>query len=191
MVKVLDYAAFYEAWQKEKESSELQRLDKRFYAELSEHIRTHREELQMLDDKTLRAKLATEESNRIENLFKDLIWTRYRKIFEATLSGKRLSTDLLASEEEVIYRDILSALEKTRTIEKDILKGHTPKIEEAKSLGMAKKTLLIRFLQAIPAIVGSNTRVYGPFKVEDVATLPIENAESLIKRGIAVKVEIE
>ena len=55
----------------------------------------------------------------------------------------------------------------------------------------SKGILLIRFLQPIPAIVGLNAKVYGPFKVEDVASLPIENAESLIKRGIAVKVEIE
>ena len=187
----MDYTVFYEAWQREKESSELQRLDKGFYAELSEHIKTHREELQMLDDKTLRAKLANEESSMLEKLLKKLIWTRHRKIYEAAFARKRLSMDLLTSEEEVIYKEILSALEKTRTIEKNTLKGHAPKIEEAGRMEKIKKTLLVRFLQAIPAIVGPNTKVYGPFKVEDVAALPIENAENLIKRGIAVKVEIE
>jgi DNA replication factor GINS len=187
----LDYTVFYEAWHREKESSELQRLDKGFYAELSEHIKAHGEELHMLDDKTLRAKLAIEENNRIEKLLKDLLWTRCRKIFEAAFEGKRLAADLLTIEEEIIYRDLLSTLEKTRTIEKETLKGHIPKVEETKNVAKPKKTLLIRFLQDIPSIVGMNTKVYGPFKAEDVAALPTENVESLIKRGIAVKVEIE
>ena len=187
----MDYTFFYETWQREKENSELQRLDKQFYSEMGEHIKAHREEFQMLDDKTLRARLAIEEDNRIEQFLKDLIWTRYRKIFEATFRGQHISSELLTSEEEVIYRDILTAHEKAKIVEKDILRGHPPKIEEVKAVDRSKKTLLIRFLQAIPAIVGSNTKVYGPFKVEDVASLPIENAESLIKRGIAVKVEIE
>jgi DNA replication initiation complex subunit (GINS family) len=32
-------------------------------------------------------------------------------------------------------------------------------------------------------------KTYGPFKVEDVASLPIENAKVLIKQGLAEKVE--
>jgi DNA replication factor GINS len=51
--------------------------------------------------------------------------------------------------------------------------------------------MIVRFLQDIPSIVGSNTKIYGPFKAEDIATLPIDNAESLIKRGIALKVEVQ
>jgi len=30
---------------------------------------------------------------------------------------------------------------------------------------------------------------YGPFKVEDVASLPVENAKILVKKGLAEKVE--
>lgn len=186
----MDYLTLYDAWKREKENNELQRLDKGFYVELGEHIRAHREELQMLDDKTLRARLAAEESERVEKLFRDLMWTRFRKVFEAAFGGKHLSTDILTSEEEVVYRDVLSALEKMKNVERDILRGRAPKFKEVKAVEKPKRTL-VRFLQAIPAIVGSDTKIYGPFKAEDVASLPAENAESLIKRGIAVKVEVE
>ena len=175
----------------EKENNELQRLDKRFYVELSDHIRVHKEELQMLEEKTLRAKLTGEKSERTKKLFKDLIWTRYRKIFEAVLYGKPIAVDFLTLEEEGIHRDILSAHQRMRSLEKDIFGGHVPKVKEAKNVEKPKRTLLVRLLQAIPAIVGSNTKIYGPFKAEDIASLPIENAESLIKRGIAFKVEPE
>lgn len=186
----MDYATLYEAWKREKENKELQRLDRQFYAELSDHVRAHREELQMLDDKTLRAKLAAEESDKIERLFKDLTCTRYRKILETVLEGRNLSIDLLTLEEETVYRDVLSASEKMKSMERDILRGRAPRFKEVKDSEKPKRTL-VRFLQDIPSIVGPNTKVYGPFKAEDVASLPYENAESLIKRGIAVKVEME
>ena len=174
----------------EKESKELQRLDKQFYVELSDHIRVHMEEAQMLDDKTLRARMTTEENDKIERLFRYLMRARYRKILETTLEGKNLSTDLLTLEEETIYRDVLSASERMKDMERDVLRGKAPRFKEANGLER-HKTILIRFLQDIPSIVGLNTKVYGPFKAEDVASLPCENAESLIKRGIAVKVDIE
>ena len=31
---------------------------------------------------------------------------------------------------------------------------------------------------------------YGPFVVEDVASLPVENAKILVKQGLAVPVEV-
>jgi len=33
-------------------------------------------------------------------------------------------------------------------------------------------------------------KTYGPFKVEDVASLPAENAKILIRQGLAEKVEV-
>jgi DNA replication initiation complex subunit (GINS family) len=49
---------------------------------------------------------------------------------------------------------------------------------------------VVRFLQAVPAIMGIDMKTYGPFKPEDVVSLPVENAENLIRRGIAKEVEI-
>ena len=93
----MNYTTLYKAWMKEKKSNELQSLEKGFYIELCEHIRAQREELQMLDEKTLRAKLASEESERIEKLFKDIMGMRFKKIFEAAFQDKSFSTDLFKS----------------------------------------------------------------------------------------------
>ena len=51
------------------------------------------------------------------------------------------------------------------------------------------KKVLVRFVQEIPAIIGSDMNMYGPFRAEDIATLPPENAKILIKQGIAMEVE--
>ena len=39
--------------------------------------------------------------------------------------------------------------------------------------------------------MGTDLQSYGPFEAEDVATLPFENARSLIGKKIAVKVSWE
>ena len=51
--------------------------------------------------------------------------------------------------------------------------------------------VLVRFLQPLPAIMGIDMKAYGPFQPEELATIPRQNAENLIKRGIAKKVEID
>jgi DNA replication initiation complex subunit (GINS family) len=49
---------------------------------------------------------------------------------------------------------------------------------------------VVRFLKAVPAIIGIDMKTYGPFQQEDVVAIPVENAENLIRRGIAKEVEI-
>jgi DNA replication initiation complex subunit (GINS family) len=51
--------------------------------------------------------------------------------------------------------------------------------------------VLVRFLKPLPAIMGVDMKAYGPFQPEELATIPRQNAENLIKRGIAKKVSVE
>ena len=44
----------------------------------------------------------------------------------------------------------------------------------------------VRVLEDLPAIVGVDLKTYGPFKKREVYTLPKENAEALVKQGVAV-----
>jgi DNA replication factor GINS len=47
----------------------------------------------------------------------------------------------------------------------------------------------MRFLKDVPAIIGADMKTYGPFKTEDVASLPVENTKILKKQGLAENVE--
>jgi DNA replication factor GINS len=49
----------------------------------------------------------------------------------------------------------------------------------------------VRFLKEVPAIIGADMKTYVPFKPEDIATLPVENAKALIKQEVAMEVEIK
>ena len=53
------------------------------------------------------------------------------------------------------------------------------------------KKVVIRFLDDVDEIIGADLERYGPFKVEDIATIPYENAQALIAKNIATKVRWE
>lgn len=168
------------------ESSKLQSLDKRFYVDLSEYIRNLKGEIQMLDEKTLMARLTLKEDENVKKMVEDLVQTRYRKISMAVLEDNRIPVDNLTSEEVIIYNNLLSRMEEVESIIRSILRGYMKDIIVTER----PKIILVRFLQDMPTIVGPNMKTYGPFKAEDIASLPIENAETLISRGIVVKVQV-
>jgi len=66
-----------------------------------------------------------------------------------------------------------------------------PKVLESISGRMRSKQIVIRFLRATEAFVGVDMNKYGPFQQEDVASLPFENARSIIEGGAAIEVHVE
>ncbi len=182
------YTTLYHLWETEKEQLALQPLNRTFFQDLSRYVKSLREELQSLDEKTWKAELLIEEQKRIKTLLLDLIVTRFQKMLDAIKEERDLIPDQLTIEEEYSYNALQLTWKHTQTIAADILRGRPPKITSDLSMKKPKR-LLIRFLQAIPAIVGPDMKTYGPFKEEDVAYLPTENAEVLIKRNIAIDVE--
>lgn len=182
------YTTLYHLWETEKEQLALQPLNRTFFQDLSRYVKSLREEVQSLDEKTWKAELLIEEQKRIKTLLLDLIVTRFQKMLDAIKEERDLIPDQLTIEEEYSYNALQLTWKHTRTIAADILRGRPPKITSDLSMKKPKR-LLIRFLQAIPAIVGPDMKTYGPFKEEDVAYLPTENAEVLIKRNIAIDVE--
>jgi len=96
-----------------------------------------------------------------------------------------LSKETLTSEEESMILELRPPFEKFQSMLKDSIRGKAP--EEGKKAERTRR--LLRFLNEVPAIVGADLKVYGPFAVEDVATLPTENAKVLVKRGVAMEIE--
>ncbi|HEV8405171.1 MAG TPA: hypothetical protein VGQ13_04605 [Nitrososphaera sp.] len=66
-----------------------------------------------------------------------------------------------------------------------------PKVLESISGRMRSKQIVVRFLRPTEAFVGVDMNKYGPFHQEDVASLPFENARSIIEGGAAVEVHVE
>ena len=179
------YNELYEAWTKERETTEIQALPKDFYVKLAGYIKKMREESRMLDEKTVRAKLLRRESNNVKKMVKELIRLRYEKALRKTIAGEIVAKEALTHEEEKLLGEVSPSIESYQTLLKDILGGRSPRIEVKEK----PKTMILRFVQEIPAIIGADMKTYGPFKPEDIASLPIENARILIKQGVAVEIE--
>jgi DNA replication factor GINS len=71
-----------------------------------------------------------------------------------------------------------------------LVKGR-PKVLESISTRMRSKQIVVRFLKPIEAFVGIDMNKYGPYEQEDVASLPFENARSIIDGGGAIEAYIE
>jgi len=180
------YDELYEAWKRERANAEIQGLPRDFYARLTEYMKKLREESRMMDEKTIKAKLMRQEDKNVRKMVKSLLQLRYRKILRKVMAEKTLPMELLTEEEERMGGELLPLAESYNSFLKDMLQGRLARIERKRE---ERKQMVVRFLQAVPAIIGSDMRPYGPFKSEDVATLPLENARILIRQGVAVEVE--
>lgn len=182
------YDMVYDVWKKERENVELQPLAKDFYVLLAGYVKKIREESRMLDEKTAKARLIKCEMRNARRLIKALVQLRLEKIFLVTTQGKTISVEILTAEEEKLWDEMLPLAESFQEFLKGILHGKAPKVEVEKE---RSKNALVRFLKETPAIIGSDMKTYGPFKPEDIGTVPAENANVLIKQSVAAKIELE
>jgi len=181
------YEELYEAWRRERESVEIQMLPKDFYVRLADYVRKMREESRMLDKKTTRAKLMEREFKNVKALIKKLLQLRYKKSLDMVKAGKTVPKEHLTEEEEPLYAEIQPLAESYQALFKEISRGHLP----SKKMKKKAKGMVVRFLKEVPAIIGADMKTYGPFKPEDIATLPVENAKALIKQEVAMEIEIK
>lgn len=96
----------------------------------------------------------------------------------------------LLDEEKFILDAEVEQRERTEMILSAIINGKS-KFLESISQNHKTKTVVIRFLQEVDEIIGADLEKYGPFKIEDIATIPYENAQALIAKNIATKIRWE
>jgi DNA replication factor GINS len=180
------YDELYEVWRREIEGSELVRLPDDFYTRLADYLRRIREESRMLDKKTVKARLLQKEMQNVKRMIHELLRVRYKKIVKKLAKGEKLPSDALATEEKKICAGVTPFTEAYKNFARNLIQGQYLKID----VEQKPKNVILRFLKDVPAIIGVNLKTYGPFKAEDVACLPAENAKILVKQGLAEKVEV-
>jgi len=103
------------------------------------------------------------------------------------MAGETVVKEGLTEEEEKLWREMLTSTESYQSLLKGVLSGRLPTVE----VGERVRKRVLRFLQEIPAIIGVDMKPYGPFKPEDVASVPDQNAKVFVKQGLAVEVEVK
>ncbi|MFL6489950.1 MAG: hypothetical protein ACJ70M_00420 [Nitrososphaera sp.] len=116
-----------------------------------------------------------------------MIETRQSKM---SSGDEPLDYSKLTDEEKYILDSKRESNKRIDEVTAALVKGR-PKVLESISARMRSKQIVVRFLKPIEAFVGIDMNKYGPYEQEDVATLPFENARSIIDGGGAIEACIE
>jgi len=194
------YNELYAAWQKEIDDPVLGALPLDFYAKIAEYLRRITEEDKVLDKKSVKNNLLEHEAANVERMLRELLGARYRKIIKTVTKTQKLPSELLTTEEAKMCETFADFTKSYHKFSDDLMQGQltvepikvTVRVEarEVVPAPQPHKRSTVRFLKNIPAIMGADMKSYGPFSVEDVASLPSQNAQILVKQGLAVLVEV-
>ncbi len=203
------YKVILDCWRREIQNEGIQPLPDGFYSSMSQYSQQLKEQVKTVDKETLKGKIIEKEREHVEKMLNDLNRLRLRKLIVSELDGVAVDHLNLTLEEKKLQVE-LRRLQSSHTqsirqilLGKDIHEDtglvavEPPAIRAVTKIGDShtEKTQLtlkvVRFLQPLPAIMGVDMKTYGPFKAEDVASLPAQNAENLIRKGIAKMVETE
>jgi DNA replication factor GINS len=132
------------------------------------------------------AKIRDRMAELLASCAKLLIEARQAKI----RSGEPLDYSKLTDEEKYMLDGKRESERRMSEVVAATVKGR-PKVLESISARMRSKQIVVRFLKQTEAFVGIDMSKYGPFQTEDVASLPFENARSIIEGGGAVEVHVE
>ena len=140
-------------------------------------------------------------------MLEELLWARYKKLLKTISQNHTVPSELLTVEEAKMCESFVAFASSYQKFTNNLLQGEITqtiinqtvdqtahqieaKLEAKVEVEEAHKRVTLRFIKSIPAIMGADMKSYGPFLVEDVASLPAENAKVLVKQGLAVAVEV-
>jgi DNA replication factor GINS len=177
----ITYDEIQQAWKRELQNPELQPLRPGFFNDFASYVKRLKEAQRNLDPKSLKAIVMDEETKRLAQLLTQLVDRRKEKLW--IHADQDQSTNLESSEKQV-YQDLSGISRHYEKFKEELLQGQEP----SGPMDRTKTTLLVRFVKDVPSIIGVDLKTHGPFLKEDLAKLPFENAESLIRQGAAVEV---
>ena len=200
------YNELYMAWRRESGEASLAGLPRDFYAKIADYLKRISEESRLLDKKSVKVSLLDHEAKNVQLMLEQLLKARYRKLLKTISQNQTLPSELLTIEEANMCENFVAFASAYQKFTRDLLQGEIspssrqivrqsapqPALEivAKPQIEVSLKRVNLRFTKSIPAIMGADMKSYGPFLVEDVASLPFENAKILVKQGLAVLVEV-
>ena len=164
---------------REAENDSIQELDPDFYLTVSEFLADlKKQEFDGVEDKIKESMISM--ATELTSLLIDI---RIKK----TSKLEKYETKHLLDEEKFILDAREEQHERTEMILSATIHGRS-KFLKSVSQKHKTKPVVVRFLQDVDEIVGPDLEKYGPFKTEDIATVPYENAQALITKNMATKV---
>jgi DNA replication factor GINS len=114
-----------------------------------------------------------------------LFTIRCKKIFNSSKSAPdNFDYSNLTDEEKYVFFGNREREKRIEIVLKMLLEGKPKTLERIVS-SVKENFILVRFLDSMDKFVGVNLSKYGPYKKDDVAILPFENARSIIENNKA------
>jgi DNA replication factor GINS len=174
----------YRIWRAEKSEVELQRLQPSFYAEARKLLGDCRTASALAGQDRTQKAIADKELKMVQRLCTEIARTRMKKMVNAALSRSKIGTEAFAEEETEFANTIAARIGDYNRFVDELGKSNVLSEEETVSKPTEERLEVVRFLSDFPAIIGVDLKTYGPFRSEDIATLPVENASALISQGV-------
>ena len=178
----VDIASLHHTVLRETEGRSLSELDPGFYRELAGFIG----DLRRQEFDGVESKIKDELIGMATELTSLLIRLRLDKVADPGDPG---AANLL-DEEKFILDSREELAERTDLIFSAVTRGKS-KLLESISEGHKARRVVVRLLRDVDELVGADMQRYGPFKAEDIATIPYENAQALISKDAATKVRLD
>jgi len=128
--------------------------------------------------------------NKLVNMISEITSLLLKIRLEKAIKTNKIDYNNLTHEEKFILEAQDEVEERKKIILSGTLNGK-PKLLESIAQNHKTKLTAVRFLNEMDQIIGSDLGKYGPFKEEDIATIPYENAQALIIKNIATKIRWE
>jgi DNA replication factor GINS len=179
------YNDLYKAWKAEKTSDKPQPLSSDFYQRATGYLKGLEDDSVASDTRTIQGRLLVDEKDVAKRLLDEIKQTRLHKIVNAARDGSAISTNDLTDEERKLVQLFNESLSSYKEHDTPKQGGGGPLPEDQTELSV------VRFLDNVPEIVGVDLKMYGPYKKEDVGSLPNQNAQALIKQGLAKEIDVK
>ena len=178
----IDIQSLHSKVLRETENDSIQELEPDFYRNLSDFLgNLKKQEFDGIESKIKQSLI---------DMTSDLTSLLLSIRLEKTTKSDGIDFTNLLDEEKFILDTEEQKRERTEMILSATINGKS-KFLESISQNHKTKTVVLRILQNVDEIVGADLEKYGPFKPEDIATLPYENAQALITKNIATKIHWE
>ncbi|MCX8169396.1 MAG: hypothetical protein N3E39_04270 [Candidatus Methanomethylicia archaeon] len=172
------YDEIIEVLKRELASSKLTVIPRDFYINAKIYLKDLKDKISSSSSKDI-AEIFEHKFNLIIEMLSLIFELRIYKIVKHMFLNASSMPEGLLDEELDAYIKI-----------KDILQSIIQSFKSSLSSGhIFTKRLLIRFTSNVPAFVGVDLVIYGPFEPEDIAYIPLANAEVLISKGLAERLE--
>ena len=205
----LTYEKLFDITRKEKNTEELQQLEKDFFDNLIEYLNDKKNILSKEKQASLFSKsekeMTAKQLENIKKLITELTMRREQKLMNLAIIKSRtksslIDTSSLLEEEKILFKNMVAQLDeyKDKVLFK-ILSGANPeKLSQTSSSSQENsvastqtqsQNVKIEATDEIPKFIGKEMEAYGPFQKGQSALLPFDVANILIKKGRAKKIE--